>query len=163
MALALVAHDNYHDKLACAEYISKLQPKDSSFDKGIQKRHCHEALYYLNYNNYCAKVLDFNVNSGVNSKGRFVVNTAPTSLESEEYQGFLSELQNHKLGVQTDILVEKMCKFAPQSGVHFTTVSLRDFIGSNTSNAKKMTQVAYYDNPTTVHIIDVVKTTQQRA
>ena len=161
--LCSFVHDNYQNKFACAEYISKLQPKDASFDKGIQKRHCHEALYYLNYNNYCAKVLDFNVNSGVNSKGRFVVNTAPTSLENEEYQGFLSELQNHKLGVQTDILVEKMCKFAPPSGINFTTVSLRDFIGSNASNAKKMTQIAHYDNSTTVHFSDVVKSTQQRA
>ncbi len=161
--LCSFVHDNYQNKFACAEYISKLQPKDSSFDEGIQKRHCHEALYYLNYNNYCARVLDFNVNSGVNSKGRFVVNTAPTSLEIREYQGFLSELHNHKLGVQTDRLVEKMCKFAPESGINFTTVSLREFINTNATDAKNMTQVACYDSPKTVDILNVVKSAQRRA
>lgn len=127
--------NNYNNKIACAQFISSLQPKNSSYNEGIQKRHIHEALYFLNHNNYCSKVLDFNVYSGINSYGRFKVISAATYLKPEEYNGFLSELKNEKLGAETDQLIKKMSDFAPESGVNFTTISLREFIRDNAPNS----------------------------
>lgn len=139
---------NYKNKIACAQRISSLLPKNSSYNEGIQKRHIHEALYFLNHNNYCSKVLDFNVSSGINSNGRFSVISAATYLEPEEYKGFLSELENEKLGAETDQLIKKMSDFAQESGARFTTISLREFIRDNAPNStEKLTNVYGIDQP----------------
>lgn len=127
--------EHYENKIDCAQFISELTPGDLSYSVGIQKRHIHEALYFLNHNNYCSKVLDFNVSSGINSEGCFSVISAATYLEPEEYNGFLSELKNEKLGAETDKLIKKMSDFAPESGINFTTISLREFIRDNAPNS----------------------------
>ena len=133
---------NYKNKIACAQFISDLLPKNSSYNEGIQKRLIHEALYFLNHNNYCSKVLDFNVYSGINSYGRFKVISAATYLKPKEYKGFLSELENEKLGAETDQLIKKMSDFAQESGARFTTISLREFIRDNAPNStEKLTNV----------------------
>lgn len=106
----------------------------------------------MNHNNYCSKVLDFNVYSGINSYGRFKVISAATYLKPKEYKGFLSELENEKLGAETDQLIKKMSDFAQESGARFTTISLREFIRDNAPNStEKLTNVYGIDQPKNTH------------
>ena len=133
--------ENYENPIACAHFISELKPKNLSFSSGIKKRHYHEALYYLNHNNYCAKVLNFNVRSGINSKGKFFVITPITKLELTEYFKFKQELDKafqtgaSSLGIQADKLIDKMCAYHPiAQSSHEQVISVNDFLHKNVSN-----------------------------
>lgn len=76
-------HENYRDPIKCAAFLMSLKPGNSDFNDGILKRHAHEALTYLNLNNYCDKVPYFMVKEGTNSKGQKYYVTSVTQLTPE--------------------------------------------------------------------------------
>lgn len=146
---------NYKDPVACANYISLLRPKDKSFEAGIKKRHFHEALFYLNKGDYCSRVLDFNVCSGINSKGKFFITTAVTQLELESFEQFRRELRNGNINENTVCnLTDKMCAYNPRpqsSDMHAT--SIKKFLRENLNGRelREMTQLNGYDINKSAH------------
>lgn len=61
-------HDNYKNPVKCANYIINLECNDPNFKDGIFKRHVHEALLYLNIENYQQKIGMFLLKE---NKGKF--------------------------------------------------------------------------------------------
>ena len=147
---------HYNDPMACAQYITNLRPKNPSYEVGIRKRHYHEALYYLNYNDYCTKVMSFNVRSGINSNGKFFITTPVTHLNLVDYRGLQNEIdlacaeKSKCLGKKTDELINKMCAYNPIAISDLEKVtSISDFLDKEVKDPVKrenMTRVAHYDN-----------------
>ena len=77
-------NENYKDPIKCAKYLLRLKPGNLAFDDGILKRHIHEALIYLNVNNYANKIPYFMVKRGVNSKGNTYYVSSVTQLNPQE-------------------------------------------------------------------------------
>ncbi len=123
-----------------AAFITTLQPKPSNgkFDNGILKRHCHEALVYLNYNDYCNKILDFNIQSGLNSKNKYFISTAVTHIKDMTlFDNFVQELSNNNLGTNTDNLINKMLSYKPRESKNTNVTSIKTFIDKNTDGNTK--------------------------
>ncbi|MBO7556296.1 MAG: tetratricopeptide repeat protein [Alphaproteobacteria bacterium] len=75
--------ENHDNPIACAQKIISFKPK-KQFEKGIAKRHLHEAYLYLNLDDYALKVYDMKYYSGVNSKGRKYIVTSVTQLPEND-------------------------------------------------------------------------------
>ena len=160
--LCSFVRNNYKNPVACANYISLLRPKDKSFEVGIKKRHYHEALFYLNKGNYCEKVLDFNVCSGINSKGKFFITTAVTQLELDNFEQFRRELRNGKVSYETICsLTDKMCAYHPkQQSPEIKTTSIKKFLSENldAKGLRDMTKIAgYYNKGNTTYYVQAMK------
>jgi len=134
--------------LKTAAFIAKLKPDDPNFRDGIKKRHCHEALVYLNYNNYCEKMFDFNIQSGLNSENKYFVSTAVTHIKNMTlFNNFIKELSNDNIGKNADILINKMLDYKPQNSENTKVTSVNDFINNNTNGDIKTAMLNSPDLP----------------
>lgn len=166
--LCSFVRNNYKNPVACANYISLLRPKDKSFEVGIKKRHYHEALFYLNMGNYCEKMLDFNVCSGINSKGKFFITTAVTQLELDNFEQFRQELRNECVSEETVCeLTKKMCDYNPKpQSPEIKTTSIKKFLSENldAKGLRDMTKIAgYYNKDNTTYYVQAMKQSLKRA
>ena len=86
--------ENHNDPLKCAAYLMNLKPSNSSYNDGILKRHTHEALLYLNYDDYANKMGMFLVKEGINSKGNKYYVTSVTQLSVKQCEAMKIGLEN---------------------------------------------------------------------
>ncbi len=71
-----------------------LKPQNSRFNDGILKRHAHEALIYLNCNNYAEKIPYFVIKKGKTSKGKTYYVTSVTQLAPQDCHPMIHGLKN---------------------------------------------------------------------
>lgn len=89
--------ENYQNPVECANYLMNLKPGNSSFNDGILKRHTHEALLYLNHDNYADKMGMFLVKEGINSKGNKYYVTSVTQLSVDQCKIMQTSIDNGSL------------------------------------------------------------------
>ena len=107
--------DNYQDPIKCADYLMKLKPRNSAFNNGILKRHTHEALLYLNIDDYARKIPYFMVKEGVNSNGDTYYVSAVTQLSVADCDTLAMVLQSNEM-TGASKLVGKIYNYLPKGG-----------------------------------------------
>lgn len=107
--------DNYQDPIKCADYLMKLKPRNSAFNNGILKRHTHEALLYLNIDDYARKIPYFMVKEGVNSNGDTYHVSAVTQLSVADCDTLAMVLQSNEM-TGASKLVGKIYNYLPKGG-----------------------------------------------
>ena len=100
--------DNIQDKIKCAVKIMKMLPRSEKFRAGIKKRRIHEALLFLNIDNYSRKIPFMNVKEGQTKKGNPFYVSSITNLDENDYDKMLAGLEAGRL----DEAREVMCKIA---------------------------------------------------
>ena len=92
--LCSYVHNNYKEPLKCANYLINLKCDDSSFEAGIDKRHLHECLLYLNVEDYQQKIGMFLLKK--NNSGRFC-GSSVTQLSTEQCERVRQDLKKGNL------------------------------------------------------------------
>ena len=107
--------EHHDDPIACAQKIISFKP-NKQFEKGIAKRHLHEAYLYLNFDDYALKIYDMKYYSGVNSKGRKYIVTSVTQLPDKDIETGLAAINS---GDREKIIKEqnKICNYVKKGAV----------------------------------------------
>ena len=82
-ALCKFVQKHHDNPMKCAQKIISFRC-NKKFEKGIAKRHLHEAYLYLNLDNYAMKIYDTKYLEGVNSLGNHYITTSVTQLSEED-------------------------------------------------------------------------------
>ena len=143
--------DNYKDPLKCAAKIMDLKPQNSRFNDGILKRHAHEALIYLNCNNYAEKIPYFIVKKGTNSKGKTYYVTSVTQLAPQDCHPMQQGLQKGSIQ-EAELLAQKIENYRCKGGKTVYKIAdqnnvshLYDYIGKDVS-FYEMSRINLADN-----------------
>lgn len=137
---------NYKDPIKCAAYLIQLKPGNAKFIAGILRRHTHEALTYLNMNNYCDKVPYFFVKEGINSKGKKYYVTSVSQLKPEDCWEMSKDLAEGRLDAAKEVqksILSYHCKdgqavyeICQKNGLNFLFTGKSDANGKNNLYAK---------------------------
>ena len=106
---------NYKNPKKCAAKIMELKPQNERFTDGILKRHTHEALIYLNCNNYIEKIPYFIIKKDKNSKGKTFYVTSITQLTPQECYPMLEGLKKGNETIAQN-LVKKIENYRCKNG-----------------------------------------------
>ena len=107
--------ENYKDPLKCAAQLASLKPKNPRFDDGIKKRHTHEALLYLNVNNYKDKIPYFQVKTSINSRNQEYYVTSVTQLNPNDCDKLVADLAAGSTN-EARILADKISNYYCKGG-----------------------------------------------
>lgn len=107
-------HDNYENPLKCAYKIMCFKP-GKNFENGIIKRDASEALLYLNYKDYAAKVGKLQVKEGINSKGHIYYVSSVTQLNHEDCYRMRDCLAKGDLSA-ADVVCRNITQYIPKGG-----------------------------------------------
>lgn len=107
--------ENYKDPLKCAAQLASLKPKNPRFDDGIKKRHTHEALLYLNVNNYKDKIPYFQVKTSINSRNQEYYVTSVTQLNPNDCDKLVADLAAGSTN-EARILADKISNYYCKDG-----------------------------------------------
>ena len=106
---------NYQSPTKCAAKIMDLKPQNSRFNDGILKRHAHEALIYLNCNDYAEKIPYFVIKKGKTSKGKTYYVTSVTQLSPQDCHPMLQGLKNGSIK-EAEQLAQKIENYRCKGG-----------------------------------------------
>ncbi len=106
---------NYKNPTKCAAKIMELKPQNARFNDGILKRHAHEALIYLNCNDYAEKIPYFMVKKGTNSKGKTYYVTSVTQLSPQDCRPMQQALENGNTK-EAELLAQKIENYRCKDG-----------------------------------------------
>ncbi|MBR1948284.1 MAG: hypothetical protein IKA30_00665, partial [Alphaproteobacteria bacterium] len=101
--------ENYDNPDTCASKLMSLTPQNE-FKSGIDKRHLHEALKYLNYDDYNKKIDDMIVEKRKKSNGNTFYVTSITQLKDTDCLKFKVALKNNDHEALSRI-TDKICSY----------------------------------------------------
>ena len=119
---------HYKDEKKCALKIMQLKPGNSKFSDGIKKRHAHEALIYLNVNDYAQKIPYLVIKKGINSKGAEYYVSSVTQLRVSDCDMMEQGLKRRNLD-GAEQLVEKICNYRCKNGEPVYAIAERNGVG----------------------------------
>ena len=116
--------DNHDNPIKCAQKIISFKP-NAKFEKGIAKRHLHEAYLYLNLDDYALKVYDMKYYEGVNSKGQEYVVTSVTQLSENDINPGKTAINS---GDTNRIIDEqnKICNYVKKDAITISDLLLKN-------------------------------------
>ncbi len=100
--VAKFVSENYNNPYACALMFMSVSP-NNEFHNGINKRHLHEALKYLNYNDYNEEMDKLLVEKRTAKNGSTFYVTSITQLTPEDCQKFKQALKENNKEVISQI------------------------------------------------------------
>lgn len=92
---------HYNDPVKCASFLVDLPTYGYG---GLLDRHAHEALVYLNLDNYVSEIPDIEIKGGVNSRGIPYITTSVTAFEKEDFYPMANDLRDGKLGAAREMM-----------------------------------------------------------
>lgn len=133
---------NYKNPIKCAYKLTTLEPP--SCKNGILCRHTHEALLYLNLDNYATHLPYLKIKEGTNSKNKKYYTTSVNQISAEMCRKVQKDLA--KGGTkEAKELKRKICGYICKGGRTFTQV-----IKKNISNPELRAQMTNYGTETTL-------------
>lgn len=150
VSLCKFVKDNHDNPMACAQKIISYKP-NAKFEKGIAKRHLHEAYLYLNLDDYAMRVYDMKYYSGVNSKGKEYVVTSVTQLSADDIDPGRNAI---KSGDTAKIIEEqnKICNYVKKNAV-----TISDLLVENLSSEYVLEMQEY----NVLHLLDGTKSNNE--
>lgn len=131
--------ENYSDKMACAHKFMCHKPS-KGYDDGILKRHAHEALLYLNYNNYASQLGKLKIIHGINSKGKEYWTTSVSQLNPGDCRELKKSLQK---GDETwlDKIYKRIMHYMPKDAQ-----TVRSIVMKKVENIDTRANLLQYDD-----------------
>ena len=120
--------ENYKYPQKCALKIMQLKAGNEKFNDGITKRHAHEALIYLNIDNYAEKIPYLQIKKGVNSKKQTYYVTSVTQLNVKDCHNMEHGLEQGSLREAQD-LANLICKYRCKGGNAVYEIAQKNGLG----------------------------------
>ncbi len=120
--------NNYKDPIKCASYLADLPTYGFA---GLTDRHCHEALVYLNLDNYISYIPDMEIRG---------ITTSVTALETGEFNPMLKDLRKGKMD-GARLVANKIKKRIFKNGEKISTIITKNLGAARASDLLKSPEI----------------------